>query len=111
VSGDAPKRRKRRKPRGKAHNLAWAVFFFLLGVIGVLVPIMPQIPFFVMSLLFFSLVFPSVRRRLRRFLHRHPRVAHAYKKWRDSARKKRQKMIRKEKELAAKLRHHMDENL
>jgi Flp pilus assembly protein TadB len=97
----------RRRPRSKAHNLAWAVFFFILGVIGVLVPIMPQIPFFVMSLLFFSLVFPSVRRKLRRFLHRHPRVAHAYKKWRDAARKKRQKLIRKEKELAAKLhRHH-----
>ncbi len=97
---------QRRRPRSKAHNLAWAAFFFVLGVIGVMVPIMPQIPFFVMSLLFLSLVFPSVRRRLRRFLHRHPRVAHAYKKWRDAARKKRQKVIRKEKELAARFRHH-----
>jgi hypothetical protein len=59
-----------------------------------------------MSLLFFSLVFPSVRRRLRRFLNRHPRIAHAYKKWRDAARRKRQKMIRREKELAARFRHH-----
>ena len=97
---------KRRRKRSKAYNIAWAVFFFILGVIGVMVPVMPQIPFFVMSLLFLSLVFPSVRRRLRRFLRRHPRAAHAYKKWRDSARRKRQKMIRKEKELAARLRHH-----
>ena len=96
----------RRKKRSKAHNLAWAIFFFILGVIGVLVPIMPQIPFFIMSVLFFSIVFPSVRRRLRRFLRRHPRAAHAYKKWRDSARRKRQKMIRKEKEMEARLRQH-----
>jgi len=93
------KKPARRRPRSKAHNLAWAIFFFILGVIGVLVPIMPQIPFFVMSVLFFSLVFPSVRRKLRRFLHKHPRAAHAYKKWRDKARSKRQAMIRKEKEF------------
>ncbi len=98
--------KRRRRPRGKAHNLAWAVFFFILGVIGVMVPIMPQIPFFVMSVIFLSLVFPSVRRKLRRFLHRHPRVAHAYKKWRDSARRKRQAMIRKEKELEERLGLH-----
>jgi uncharacterized membrane protein YbaN (DUF454 family) len=96
----------RRRPRSKAHNLAWAIFFFIVGIIGVLVPIMPQIPFFVMSVLFFSLVFPSVRRKLRRFLHRHPRVAHAYKKWRDKARSKRQAMIRKEKEFEEKLGLH-----
>ena len=96
----------RRRPRSKAHNLAWAIFFFILGVIGVLVPIMPQIPFFIMSLLFFSLVFPSVRRKLRRFLRRHPKLAHAYKKWRDKARSKRRAMIRKEKELEEKLGLH-----
>jgi len=104
-------RRKRRKPRGKAKNLAWAIFFFILGVIGVLIPVMPQVPFFIMSLLFFSLVFPSVRRRLRRFLHRHPKVAHAYKKWRDKARSKRQRIIAKEKELAEMLRHRHHQNL
>jgi uncharacterized membrane protein YbaN (DUF454 family) len=96
----------RRRPRSKAHNLAWAIFFFLLGVIGVLIPIMPQVPFFIMSVLFFSLVFPSVRRKLRRFLHRHPRAAHAYKKWRDKARRKRQAMIRKEKEFEESLGLH-----
>ena len=98
-------RPKRRKPRSKAKNLAWAIVFFVLGVIGVLIPVMPQVPFFIMSLLFFSLVFPSVRRRLRRFLHRHPKVAHVYKKWRDKARRKRQQIIAKEKELADKVRH------
>jgi uncharacterized membrane protein YbaN (DUF454 family) len=96
----------RRRPRSKAHNLAWAIFFFILGVIGVMVPIMPQIPFFVMSVIFLSLVFPSVRRKLRRFLHHHPKVAHAYKKWRDSARRKRQAMIRREKEFEEKLGLH-----
>lgn len=102
-AGNKPTRRRR---RSKAHNLAWAVFFFILGVIGVMVPIMPQIPFFIMSVLFFSLVFPSVRRKLRRFLHRHPKVAHAYKKWRDKARRKRQAMIRREKEIEEKFGLH-----
>jgi uncharacterized protein len=106
-----PEAPKRRKPKSKLVNLAWGIFFFILGVIGVLIPVMPQVPFFIMSLLFFSLVFPSVRRRLRRFLHRHPKVAHAYKKWRDRARRKRLRIIAKEKELAAKMRHRHHENL
>ena len=102
---DAPPRRSRRRGRrSKAWNLALGIFFFILGVIGVLIPVMPQVPFFIMSLLFFSLVFPSIRRRIRRFLHRHPKLAHAYKRWRDKGRKKRQELIRKEKEFAAKLR-------
>jgi GrpB-like predicted nucleotidyltransferase (UPF0157 family) len=50
-----------------------------------------------MSLLFLSLVFPRVRRALRRFLHRHPKVAHAYKKWKDRRRAKRHRHIRKRK--------------
>jgi uncharacterized membrane protein YbaN (DUF454 family) len=105
-----PEPRRRRRRRSKVYNLAWAIFFFILGVIGVIIPVLPQIPFFVMSLLFFSLVFPSVRRKLRRFLHRHPKVAHAYKKWRDAARRKRQKMIRKEKELEEKFGLHPRKN-
>ena len=104
--GVPPRSKRRRRPRSKAWNLALGIFFFILGVIGVLIPVMPQVPFFIMSLLFFSLVFPSVRRRLRRFLHRHPKVAHAYKKWRDSARRKRQAMIRRERELEERLMHH-----
>ncbi|MEP7132295.1 MAG: hypothetical protein ABI914_03975, partial [Acidobacteriota bacterium] len=52
--GPAPPRRrpKRRRRRSKALNLALGVFFFILGVIGVLLPIVPQIPFFIMSFLF-----------------------------------------------------------
>jgi len=84
-------------------NVALGTFFFILGVIGVLLPIVPQVPFFIASLFFFSLVFPRVRRAMRRFLHRHPKIAHAYKKWRDKARKKRQDLIRKEKEFFAKM--------
>ncbi|MGE5275548.1 MAG: DUF454 family protein [Acidobacteriota bacterium] len=84
------------------------IFFFILGVIGILIPVMPQVPFFVMSLLFFSLVFPPVRRRIWRFMHRHPRIAHAYRRWRNKARKKRLEIIRREKEFAARLRHHGD---
>jgi uncharacterized protein len=80
-------------------NIALAIFFFILGVIGVLLPVVPQIPFFIMSVLFLSLVFPKVRRMLRRFLHHHPKIAHAYKKWRDKARRKRQELIRKEREF------------
>src|SRR5262249_25163082 len=84
----------------RAKNLAWAIFFFIVGVIGVMVPIMPQVPFFIMSLLFLSLVFPSVRRRLRRFLHRHPKIAHAYKSWRDRRRHNRRRRSRKAKEMS-----------
>ena len=80
-----------------------AIFFFILGVIGVLIPVMPQLIFFAMSLLFLTLVFPSVRRAVRRFLHRHPKMAHAYKRWRDKGRQKRRAMIRKRKELAQRL--------
>jgi uncharacterized membrane protein YbaN (DUF454 family) len=86
--------------RSRAKNLFWAVVFFIVGVIGVLVPVMPQVPFFIMSLLFLSLVFPSVRRRLRRFLHHHPKIARAYKKWKDRRRRKRQARIREAKEQA-----------
>ena len=92
-----------RARRNKVWNLVLAIFFFILGVIGVLIPVMPQLIFFAMSLLFLSLVSPTVRRAVRRFLHRHPKLAHAYKRWRDKGRQKRRAMIRKRKELAQRL--------
>ncbi len=92
-----------RSRRRRGRNLALAISFLLLGVIGVLIPVMPQVPFFVMSLIFFSLVSSGVRRAVRRFLHRHSKIAHAYKQWRDAARRKRRELIRKEKEIAARL--------
>jgi uncharacterized membrane protein YbaN (DUF454 family) len=92
--------------RSKARNLTLGIFFFVLGVIGVLIPVVPQVPFFIMSLLFFSLVFPPIRRWIRRFLHRHPKLAHAYKRWRDKGRRKRQELIRRRKAFLANLHHH-----
>jgi len=77
-----------------------AIFFFILGIIGILIPVMPQVIFFVMGLVFLSLVSPTVRRAVRRFLHRHPKMAHAYKHWRDKRRHKRRAMIRRRKEHA-----------
>ncbi len=85
----------------RTRNLVLGIVFFVLGVIGVLIPVVPQIPFFVMSLLFFSLVFPKVRRALRRWRHRHPKIDQAYRKWREKARRRRQKRIRRERERSA----------
>jgi uncharacterized membrane protein YbaN (DUF454 family) len=98
--------RKSRARRNKARNLVLAIFFFILGVIGVLIPVMPQLIFFAMSIVFLSLVSPTVRRTVRRFLHRHPKMAHAYKKWRDKGRKKRLELIRRRKALANRLEIH-----
>ena len=42
-----------------------AIFFFILGIIGILIPVMPQVIFFVMGLVFLSLVSPTVRRAVR----------------------------------------------
>ena len=83
-----------RKRRSRTRNIVFAVVFFILGVIGVLVPVMPQVPFFIMSALFLSLAFPRVRRAIRRFRHRYPKLDASYRKWRANARRKRQEKIR-----------------
>lgn len=103
---DLPAPRKSRVRRNKVWNLVLAIFFFILGVIGIFIPVMPQVIFFVMSLLFLSLVSPKVRRAVRSFLHRHPKVADAYKRWRDKGRRKRLEMIRRRRALGEKLHLH-----
>jgi uncharacterized membrane protein YbaN (DUF454 family) len=95
-----------RTRRNKVWNLTLAIFFFLLGIVGILIPVMPQVVFFALSLLFLSLVSPPVRRAVRRFLHRHPKLAHAYKRWRDRRRQKRLQRIRARRELAQRLHRH-----
>jgi uncharacterized membrane protein YbaN (DUF454 family) len=105
-TADLPAPRKSRLRRSKAWNLALAIFFFVLGAIGLAIPVMPQFIFFAMGFLFLSLVSPTVRRKLRSFLHRHPALAHRYKRWRDQGRRKRLEMIRRRKEFAEKLHLH-----
>ena len=95
--------RPSRVRRNKALNLALAIFFFILGFIGILIPVMPQVLFFAIGIVFLSLVSPTVRRKVRKFLHRHPRLAHQYKEWRDKGRRKRRELIRRRKELAQRL--------
>jgi uncharacterized membrane protein YbaN (DUF454 family) len=94
--------------RSKTRNLVLAAFFFVLGVIGVLIPVVPQVPFFIMSALFLSLVFPKLRRALRRWRRRYPKLDAAYKKWRGKARKKRQEFIRKRRSLAREIEITLD---
>jgi uncharacterized membrane protein YbaN (DUF454 family) len=89
-----------RTRRQKIRYLVLAIFFFVLGVVGILIPVMPQFLFFAISLVFLSLVSPTVRRAMRRFLHRHPRLAHAYKRWRDRGRQRRLRRIRARRGLA-----------
>jgi uncharacterized membrane protein YbaN (DUF454 family) len=90
--------------RNRIWNLFLAIFFFILGFIGLLIPVMPQVLFFVLGILFLSLVSPTVRRRVRKFLHAHPKLAHHYKKWRDRGRQKRLEMIRRRREMADRFR-------
>lgn len=89
----------------RTRNIVLGVFFFVLGVIGLLIPVMPQLVFFFLSALFFSLVSPKLRRALRRFRKRHPKLDNAYSKWRAKARQKRRKIMQK----ARKLRHDIED--
>jgi len=98
--------RPSRVRRNKALNLALAIFFFILAFVGLLIPVMPQVVFFAMGIVFLSLVSPTVRRRVRKFLHGHPKMAHAYRRWRDKARQKRLAIIRRRKALADRIHLH-----
>ena len=95
--------RPSRVRRNKALNLALAIFFFILGFVGLLIPVMPQVLFFALGILFLSLVSPTVRRKVRKFLHRHPKLAHQYTQWRHKGRRKRRERIRRRKELGERL--------
>jgi uncharacterized membrane protein YbaN (DUF454 family) len=54
---------ERRRPRiGRLARLALGVAFFLLGVIGLLVPVMPQTIFFVIAAMLVAPEFPPARR-------------------------------------------------
>ena len=48
--------------RRTTRNIVLGILFFVLGVIGILIPVMPQVVFFFLSALFFSLVSPRLRR-------------------------------------------------
>ena len=84
-----------RYKRQKIWNIALGVFFFILGVIGILIPVMPQLIFFFLSLVFFSRVSPRLRRAVRRYRKRHPKLDNAYQSWRRKAREKRREIIRR----------------
>jgi uncharacterized membrane protein YbaN (DUF454 family) len=109
ATAETPEPRKSRVRRNKIWNLVLAIFFFILGFIGLLIPVMPQVLFFAIGILFLSLVSPTVRRRVRQFLHRHPRLAHAYKRWREKGRQRRLEIIRRRKALAHRLHLHRHE--
>ncbi|HEV8610903.1 MAG TPA: DUF454 family protein [Thermoanaerobaculia bacterium] len=106
---ETPEPRVSRVRRNKIWNLALAIFFFILGFIGILIPVMPQVLFFALGILFLSLVSPTVRRRVRKFLHAHPKLAHHYKRWRDKGRQRRLEIIRRRKALAGRLHLHRRE--
>jgi uncharacterized membrane protein YbaN (DUF454 family) len=102
----APASESHRPPPPPLHkrrlrNVLLGIGFFVLGVIGVFIPVMPQLIFFFLSLLFFSMVSQRLRRAVRRYRRRHPSIDRAYTKWRERGRKKRLKLIRK----ARKFRH------
>ena len=84
--------------RKRIWNIALGIFFFILGVIGILIPVMPQLMFFFLSAIFFSRASKRFRRILRRYRQRHPKVDRAYVNWRRRARRKRQRLIQRLKE-------------
>lgn len=87
--------RQKTRNRRRIWNIALGIFFFILGVIGILIPVMPQLVFFFLSLVFFSRVSPRLRRAVRRWRSRHPKVENAYRNWRRKSREKRLEVIRR----------------
>lgn len=67
-----PEPRRRRMPRWK--RLSIAAGFFVLGVIGVITPVMPQTVFFLVALLLVGPDIPPVRRAGTAILRKWPRL-------------------------------------
>jgi len=84
--------------RRRTRNIVLGVVFLILGIVGLIIPVMPQLIFFFLSALFFSMVSPPLRRAMRRFRKRHPSLDSAYTKWREKARLKRRRQMRKKRE-------------
>lgn len=103
--------RRMRSHRKKIWNIALGVFFFLLGVIGILIPVMPQLVFFFLSLVFFSRVSPRLRRAVRRFRKKHPKIDTAYLKWRKKGREKRLQIIRRARDVRRNIEEKVEEVL
>ena len=83
---DEPKPRRRRMPRWK--RLSIAAGFFLLGVIGVLTPVMPQTIFFIVAVLLAGPDIPPMRRAGIAILRRWPRLRRLVpRKFRDEAKR------------------------
>ena len=95
AAAEKPSDRQKSRNRRRIWNIALGIFFFILGVIGILIPVMPQLVFFFLSLVFFSRVSPRLRRAVRRWRRRHPKVENAYRNWRRKSREKRLQVIRR----------------
>ena len=95
--------------RKKIWNITLGIFFFILGLIGILIPVMPQLIFFFLSAIFFSRASKRFRRAMRRYRQRHPKVERAYTNWRRKARAKRQELIRGAKKIRRKVEREIDE--
>jgi uncharacterized membrane protein YbaN (DUF454 family) len=101
--------RQKTQKRRRIWNVALGIFFFILGVIGILIPVMPQLVFFFLSLVFFSRVSPRLRRAVRRWRHRHPKVERAYRNWRRKSREKRLALIRRARKIRSDIEEKVEE--
>jgi uncharacterized membrane protein YbaN (DUF454 family) len=95
--------------RRRIWNIVLGTLFFILGIIGILIPVMPQLLFFFLSAIFFSRVSKRLRRALRRFRQKHPKLERAYVNWRRKSREKRQQLIRKARKMRRDFEEKVDE--
>ena len=62
-------------------RLTLAILFFLLGVIGLVVPVMPQLLFFAISAILVAPDFPPARRLVTWIFSRWPKLQRALPRW------------------------------